>query len=222
MQADGQGERASDAPEGARSHRFRRGARVLFWLWAALSLGVTSALMMGHTYALPRPSTANRELRAAIARDRGPEDRGRWLVHHFMYSRCRCSQRVVASLVTRGPLPSVRERVVLVGAHPEYEAALHAARFALDVVTPERLKARYRVEAAPLLVVSDPVGEVRYAGGYTERKQGPAVQDVAIVRALMRGQGASELPLFGCAVSRSLQMMLDPLGLKSPSRREDW
>lgn len=217
---------SSGEESGAKGSRrrtpMRRAVGVLFWLWAIVSLAVASALMMGHTYALPRPSSQSMALRGALERDRSTSDRGRWLVHHFMYSRCRCSQRIVDSLVRRGAMPRIRERVVLVGAHPNYEAALYAAGFALDVVTPEQLKARYRIEAAPLLVVSDPVGAVRYAGGYTERKQGQDVRDVAIVRALMQGDRAAELPLFGCAVSRSLQIMLDPLGLKTSSRNEDW
>jgi hypothetical protein len=35
-----------------------------------------------------------------------------------------------------------------------------------------------------------------------------------VIRAASRGELLRELPVFGCAVSQSLQRMLDPLGLK--------
>jgi hypothetical protein len=120
---------------------------------------------------------------------------------------------VLASLFSRGVHTTVRERIVLVGAHAAYESAAHKAGFTVEVIEPEQLKARYRLEAAPVFVVADPRGEVRYVGGYSERKQGLALHDVEILAALTGGQGVRELPLFGCAVSRALQRLMDPLRL---------
>jgi len=78
--------------------------------------------------------------------------------------------------------------------------------------------ARIRGEA-PLRIGSDVRrhGSQRRApllGGYTERKQGFDIQDVSIVERLRNEKSVAELPLFGCAVSRSLQALLDPLGIK--------
>jgi hypothetical protein len=65
-----------------------------------------------------------------------------------------------------------------------------------------------------MFAVMDPSGGLRYLGGYTERKQGLMIEDVTIVERLRSERPVVELPLFGCAVSRSLQAMLDPLGIR--------
>jgi len=210
--------RASEACVRATGGLLRvRLARLAFWVWAIASFVMACTLMLGHSYALPRPTTASPGLRAAIAEARAPADQGRWLVHHFVYGRCRCSQRVLASLFARKPLAGVAERVVLVGGQGAYERGAREAGFALDVIEPSALKTRFHLEAAPVLVVTDPAGEVRYVGGYTERKQGYALRDVEIVRALRAGRAEIELPLFGCAVSEQLARVLDPLGLRTPA-----
>lgn len=189
--------------------------RRAFWLWALAAITVAASLALAHDYALPRPARDEQAVRDAVARSRRVGEQGRWLALHVLYSRCRCSERTLAHLFARGPRSDVSERIVLVGAHADFERKARAAGFALDVIAPEQLQQRYHVEAAPLFVVADPEGTLRYVGGYTERKQGLAQRDVVILDALRKGGFAQELPLFGCAVSRRLQSMFDPLGLKS-------
>jgi hypothetical protein len=53
---------------------------------------------------------------------------------------------------------------------------------------------------------------VRYAGGYSERKQGPVFEDVDTMLRLRAEAKARSLPIFGCAVSRD-QNAFDPLAL---------
>jgi hypothetical protein len=55
---------------------------------------------------------------------------------------------------------------------------------------------------------------VVYSGGYTSRKQGPEIEDVAIVAAVRAQKVPKTLPVFGCATARELASALDPLGLK--------
>jgi hypothetical protein len=201
---------------GSPSTLLQRGLfRGAFWVWATVAFVLAATLMVAHSYALPRPETDNPELARALAAERGGPDRQRWLAVHFLYAACRCSQRVLSHLAERKALPDVSERLVLVGAQPTYEAAARKAGFAVDVITPEQLSLRYGLTAAPLLVVADPQDRVRYVGGYSERKQGLELADLAIIADLRAGRVRAELPLFGCAVSRSLQTLLDPLGLRS-------
>lgn len=209
------------APKSAPAPQSRRAAlrtallRSAFWSWAVLSFVLAASLMVAHTYAMPRPATDNADLQRAVASTRADGDHGRWLAVHFLYSECRCSQLVLSHLFERRALPDMAERLVLIGAHAEYEAAAQRAGFAVEVIVPEQLLVRYGVSAAPLLVVADPEDRVRYVGGYTERKQGPSIRDLAVFAALRGGQQSAELPTFGCAVSRSLQTLLDPLGLRT-------
>jgi hypothetical protein len=199
--------------------RRKRSLRLLtsqwtFWIWACVSFAGAATLMVAHTYALPKPATDDVQLRTAVAATRSPGERGSWRALHVLYTRCRCSQRILSALFARGPLPGVGERVVLIGEPLDYERAARTAGFDVEVLTPEQLVARYGAHAAPLFVVADPEDQLRYVGGYTERKQGLAMRDVAILAALTSGRDAAELPLFGCAVSSSLRRMLDPLGLR--------
>jgi hypothetical protein len=68
--------------------------------------------------------------------------------------------------------------------------------------------ARYGIEAAPALLVIDPGGRTRYAGGYTERKQGPDIEDLRLMAAAQGDEDLAGLPLFGCAVSDRLRRAL--------------
>lgn len=190
-------------------------ARHAFWAWAVASFLVAGSLGLAHTFALPDEAIAQPALAAAVAASRRPEERGRWLALHVLYSRCRCSQRTLAQLAARGPLPLVRERVVLVGAHAGYEATARSRGFAVEVIPPDALAPRYHLQAAPVFVVADPAGALRYVGGYTARKQGLESEDAAILAHAMRGDPVRALPLFGCAVSRQLSKLLDPFGLRT-------
>jgi hypothetical protein len=193
------------------SRWLRRAARVALWLWAPSCLVLVACLMVAHWVTLPVPESHDPRLAKGLdGLHRGPG----WLAVHVLYAECPCSQKLVRHLLDRGALPDVEETILLVGDDGSLAADAPARGYAVEVVTQVELARRFGVESAPLLAVVDPRGTVRYVGGYTPRKQGADVHDVEIVAALRRGDGAAELPLFGCAVSRELQAMLDPLNLK--------
>ena len=75
------------------------------------------------------------------------------------------------------------------------------------------LGAQFGIDAVPLLVVLGPDDTTRYFGGYTERKQGPEPRDLAIIANARAGYDDEGLPLFGCAASRGLREIMNPLGL---------
>jgi hypothetical protein len=140
------------------------------------------------------------------------------MLTHVLYGACACSRRVLDHLIARGTLSATTERVVLAGADQSSRVAeLHARGFGVDLLAPEELKLRYGVEAAPLLIVSSPTGDVRYLGGYSARKQGPVLRDRELLAELRAGRFAASLPVLGCAVSRKLQALADPWGLKYSS-----
>jgi len=84
---------------------------------------------------------------------------------------------------------------------------LERKRFGVTRITAVSLS-RYEIEAAPMLIVLDPSNNVRYAGGYTERKQGPAISDLQIIADTQAAREVSALPVFGCAVSERLRSQL--------------
>jgi hypothetical protein len=173
--------------------------------WFAVMLALGAGLLAKHMVALPAPAK-DEKLAASLEALRGPENRGRWLAVHALYADCRCSQRVVDHLVTTARPPDWSEIVLWVGNQPP-SAALEK-RFDVRRIGTADL-GRYGIEAAPILVALDPAGHVRYSGGYTDRKQGPVIDDLRILEAARRPDIVASLPVFGCAVSDRLRRQLE-------------
>jgi hypothetical protein len=206
--------------EGSRLERLI--ARGVLSLWFPTVLVVCAYLLGGHVLTLPAPANDSVRLTSAFAAMRSPPAEERWMALHVLYKGCRCSTRVLEHLLARGAEVGTKEQIVLVRTGDDSgeadDAALgtriRAAGFDLETLSTEELARRYGVEAAPLLVVSDPRGTVRYVGGYTDHKQSVVIRDHEILSALRGGGGVAALPVFGCAVSKELGQRVDPLGLR--------
>jgi hypothetical protein len=183
------------------------GGRAAVGVWFFVMLVLGAGLLARHLVAMPSPARHG-PLEHGVASLRNEKERGAWLAVHVLYAECRCSQRIVDHLLV-SPRPADFVEVVLwVGDAPP-PAGLEA-RFDVRHVSSDEL-ATLGIEAAPLLVAVDAAGHVRYAGGYTSRKQGPDIEDQRLLREA-RNQGLVEaLPLFGCAVSDRLKYDLSLL-----------
>jgi hypothetical protein len=196
----------------------QRGARVAFWAAVPIALLVAGWLTMPHLIAMPTPPASDRALASGVAGLRAPGAPG-WLVVHALYAGCRCSERIVDHVLSRPPLPGAEEVILVVGDRPDWLARAAAGGRRVVGVGAEALRARFHIESAPLLVIAGPGGDVAYAGGYTRRKQGPVIEDVAIYQAV-RGPGHAEtLPVLGCAASQRLRdaLSLWPFRPSTPS-----
>ena len=207
----------------ARTQRLRGWARSLalvsfFGVWGVALLLIGSILMGAHWIGLPAPAHDDARLASALAGLNAPGDE-RWQLTHVLYAECRCSARIFDYLCARPTPRGAGERVLLVGRREEWVARARAHGIDVRVVTAEELKSRFDVESAPLLLVSDPRGAIRYVGGYTEQKQGLDYRDVAVLASLRSGQAVDELPVYGCGVSPELQRQLDPIGIEYPRPR---
>ncbi|HEX2673156.1 MAG TPA: hypothetical protein VHM25_19885, partial [Polyangiaceae bacterium] len=118
------------------------------------------------------------------------------------------SQRIVQHLVTTSRPTGWHEVVLWVGKGAPSAELLR--RFDVRSLAPDDL-ARLGIDAAPLLVALDPNDSVRYVGGYTERKQGPAIEDLRLLADARRASVTTSLPVFGCAVSERLKQALSVL-----------
>lgn len=200
---------------------------ILIVTWAAALIVITAGLMASHWVSLPRPAIGQT---LNIQPSDPPLDvstRSRFPIRtlHVLYVDCPCSQRVLKHLLERTAVSQAHEQFVLVVNSQEARDAEpgtvvrwreQAVRqgFETELLTADELMQRYGVEASPLLLILDRHETVIYSGGYTQRKQGPAFQDVAIIDAALAGTPTDSLPLFGCAVSKRLQRIVDPLNLK--------
>jgi len=187
--------------------------RILLSVWAPAAFVAIGTLAVGHWWTLPKPDAKDPLVVAAI-HDRWQGSSHRWVGVHVLYSMCKCSERILRHLAERRPLPDMTEAVVLVEPNAEFERLIRDAGYELEVLTPSELSEKYHIESVPMFALMDGKGALRYLGGYTERKQGLTIQDVSIIERARAQQSVAELPLFGCAVSRSLQALLDPLGIK--------
>ena len=187
--------------------------RALLVVWAVFGFAIITSLTATHTYALPKPTRQNAQLERAVAALRDPSDSG-WLAVHALVSYCKCSQRILAHLLSRAAIRDVHEHVLWIGAKPEREAELSRAGFRVHSVSPSALKRDFGAVAVPLFIVASNGGQLRYVGGYTTHLQGPDIRDVAILQDVRAQRERSDLPIFCCAVSRSLQRLIDPFALK--------
>ena len=192
----------------------RRLYKIAFWLSIPCLLVILSSLMVGHWYTLPKPQRDSQQLVSSLATLRKADESRSWMAVHVLYSGCGCSKRVLEHLLGSERTKLYAEKLLLVGPDPRLEARAKQAGLDVTVLTPTELKERFGLETAPLFLGTDRAHAIRYVGGYTERKRGPAIADRSIMAQLLRDGDAAERPLFGCAVSRSLQQVLDPLRLK--------
>jgi hypothetical protein len=187
---------------------------LLGWFVGSSILG--ASLLAPHVAGLPVPSAGDPRVGALVRATLGPDDRGRWVAIHLLLAGCDCSRRILAVLRARPPQPTARERVVWVGGAAD--PGLRALGYDIESIGPRELSARYGVEAAPTLLIVDPRGDLRYAGGYTAHRRGPEVLDREILTALiaepMPAPASTPLPVLGCPASASLRARVDPLGLR--------
>jgi hypothetical protein len=178
--------------------------RIALTAWFGVMLALGAGLMAKHVVALPAPANAEK-LAASLSAIRRPETRGSWLAVHVLYADCRCSQRVVEHLVTTERPHDWSEAVVWVGT--DAPSTDLQKRFDIRRMSAEDL-ARFGIEAAPMLIALDPADHIRYAGGYSERKQGPVIDDLRILEDARHPEVLASLPVFGCAVSQRLRRQL--------------
>jgi len=199
----------------ASTRRVRRQwlARTMFVLWVPCVLVPCAYFLAGHLLTLPEPEHEALERALTQALREQPVETGLVAIH-VLYSACGCSQRVLRLLERRPPDTEVEEWVWVVEPELGQLDAVRAAGFRARGISRAELVERFHVEAAPLFIVAEASGALRYVGGYTDRKRGPEIRDLDLMAAVGRGETPAPLPLFGCATSTRLQARIDPLGLK--------
>lgn len=189
----------------------RWGVPAALAVWGSVLIVICASLLGGHLLTLPVPAPDNPKLTSALAERRAADG---WLMTHVLYGDCGCSRRVLRRLEQRGPTALADEHVLLVEPRDEDPKRLRQAGFRVETLERETLYDTFAVAAAPLLVIVQPSGQLNYVGGYTDRKRGPTIEDISLLRESQRGQRPEPRPLFGCAVNTTLARQVDPLGLR--------
>ncbi|MEM1023163.1 MAG: hypothetical protein AAF627_08880 [Myxococcota bacterium] len=185
-----------------------------FLLWIPSVLIPCAYLLAGHLLTLPEPNDEQLEIALHELLGHAAPTELDWVAIHVLYAECGCSKRVMQRLSARSPSADVEERVWIIDARPEDLSVLQEAGFVARAMDRRELYETFHIEAAPLLLLATARGELRYVGGYTDRKRGPDIRDLELMAAVRHGHRPQGLPLFGCATSARLQAQVDPLGLK--------
>lgn len=169
--------------------------------------------MVSHWVALPVPTNAQALVNTAASKSNASQD---IKVFHVLLKSCPCSRRIVEHLQNREAISGVAEYIVLVGSAAESDDFnwTFPAHFEVCTQTKDEVVQKMGIESAPLLMVTQEESGLVYSGGYTNRKQGLEIQDVQIVETIKGGNRPEALPVLGCAISKKLKTVVDPLGLK--------
>jgi hypothetical protein len=190
-----------------------------FAFWLTLATFAATTLTAWHSVTLPTEPTRAKS---------GRSHPGKWLLTHFLSADCLCSQALARHLQARGPLAAADEEVVVIGpvdssahrdtAQRKMIESLNRAGFQAATMTVEAAASQEGVEGVPLLNVTGPDGIIRFRGGYRDRGAPPdRYLEVAILTSLRASQPVPATRVYGCATSRRLRTLLDPLSLKSLS-----
>jgi hypothetical protein len=183
------------------------------WLlagWAMAALVVIAALSVKHLAPLPEPDDAALLTRAALQLRRSAK---KDFLVHVIYADCSCARALFSHLVARGPFAGAEELILFVGADAGKQAAAERSGFEFTTISAQDLASRFGLEAAPVLIMFDPAGKLRYAGGYYAHPATVNPLDERLYAQLAAAGNVEPLPVFGCAVSARLQKSLDPLRL---------
>lgn len=175
------------------------------WLIAA-TLAATS-MTAWHALALPvgLPSSS----------DTVPS--GRWRLTHYLSADCACSHEVARYLIQRQALHRAAETVAFIGPGDDLlQADLARAGYEVSVQTAQRAASEAGVNGVPLLQITSPAGSIAFRGGYRDMRVNPArFLDLEILDGLVDSRPIAHPRVYGCATTRRLRMLLDPLSLKS-------
>jgi hypothetical protein len=173
-------------------------------VWVAGVSVVCGTLLTRHAAPLPVPAHAASGFAALTAKS------DRLVVFHVLVASCRCSQNIARSLSTTTRPANVEEHVLLVDDTDRMMEKQLPSTFQVHHTSAKELESTFGVAGVPLLLVIGKGGEVRYSGGYTERKQGLMLRDRSIIEAIARGETPESLPLYGCAVAEDIRKKRNP------------
>jgi hypothetical protein len=202
----------TEEARGARSlPRARNGwiGKSMLVAWMVVTGVGLAALSLKHMASLPKPANEALLSRAMLQLRRGS---GRNFLVHVISADCSCSPDLFAHLVARRPFSDAEEAVLFVGTDPGKQESAQSAGFTFTAVSAQELVSRFGLEAAPVLIVFDAAGTLRYAGGYYEHPATIRPLDEKVYAQLATGPKAEPLPVFGCAVSPRIKESLNPLG----------
>lgn len=185
-------------------------------VWALTVSVPITFLMAGHLLPLPTRAVMPSTVLSG-------SNEGRWQAVHILVAGCPCSEFVAKYLVQRGLRQDLDEQVWVIGGPATWELPLEKAGFSVQHHEAEQVATQLGIQGGPWLRLISPAGVVAYSGGYAPQRPGRSTDicDLAVWKAVSRGQTVKAYPAFGCAASTWLQHTIDPWGLNFKSSNQN-
>ena len=178
----------------------------LLGVWGLVVVIALASISVGHLASLPQPGDKAFLSRALLKYRR--QTNANFLVH-VIYSDCSCASGLLTHLRSRAAFPGEEELILFVGWSSGQERRFNDAGFDFKNITATHLVSDFGLEAAPVLVMFDAAGKMRYVGGYYDVPATVVALDEEIHSKVAAHTSVEPLPVFGCAVSPQLQQSLD-------------
>lgn len=211
-------EQAAEPTRAAQARKPARLIRAFAFLWMACSI-LFGSLLMSYHQPFRAPLGSGILALAPLSPTADPHN-PQWRAIHILSGSCACSQRVMAHLAERGPVPGITEQILLIDITDGPDLYLPGSRsllarlqrsgFTVHHLRSSDIPPTTGLRGVPLLLFANPEGHVAYLGGYGPRGD----QDTILLADLRSGSSAAPLPVLGCAIGAHLRRTLDPLHLK--------
>jgi hypothetical protein len=141
----------------------------------------------------------------------------RWKLHHFIGGDCKCSEFIVDYLIKRKTQFDIDEEIVVFDDVKNFKSRLIKMGFNVSAMAYKDYPKENRPSGFPILLITNPSGEVVYEGGYSEKMINPYTEfnDLKLVQKFKENnRKIASLPAYGCYSSQKYRDELDPLGFK--------
>jgi thioredoxin-related protein len=175
---------------------------VFFVVWFVTVSAPLSILMAQHNLSFK-----------ADARMESSGVQDKFLVTHILGSNCKCSNRIARYLVETQRPSEIAEKIVVVGGLLKNEMQLQQQGFTIEHISVTELKSRFNLVSAPVLLIKDKSGVLKYSGGYKNIDEVEA-RDIEILKRIENGNKVAALPVMGCALTDEAKAAIDPFNFK--------
>ena len=177
-------------------------ARFMLACWGVVTLIGFAFLSVQHMKPLRLPTDQAGFASAMLKLRQGSKPT--FLVH-VIYVECSCAKALFDHLIARHPFRDTEEAILFVGKDPGKQTIAESAGFTFTTISADELLSRFGLEAAPVLVILNSAGRLRYAGGYYSEASAIVPLDAKIQARLASGLDVPPFPIFGCAVSPTVK-----------------
>ena len=189
--------------------------QIILFAWLAIASIPIGYFMGYHMTSIEQTEIKNPRSLASVQNKK-------WKMIHIIGESCKCSITLSEYLIERRPLltsDQLLEEVIIVGSNPQMKKSLEQVGYLVRNEDEQKMVDLYNIDGVPQLVILDTDDNLKYSGGYTQKRITASTlnseyQDIEIYQQTKNGQVENQMPIFGCANGIKNKLKADPIGLK--------